>query len=155
MVVDIFADGRCGPGKNQHPAFAVIRLPGVRESELAYLLEGPLGPEKVDELGNTVKDTVGRRRDIIDRAKFALGDAAAWVVNKDATVQTTLTGVENLTTRVYDDAKTPAVISLAVNPMLATYRKTNNRVVAIQGRANAWLWRWIRKLLDWILFWRR
>lgn len=104
MVVDIFEDGKLGPGTQQHPKFVIVRVPGVTKDELSFLLEGPLGAEQDDGTGNMVRPVVSRRRDKLDRAKLPGTIRDQLDANREITLNVTAAQIQNYVTRIQEDA---------------------------------------------------
>lgn len=53
MAVDVFEDGRIGPGNEQHPRFIVIRIPGVPVEDVLDVIE---------EMEDQSREMIKRRR---------------------------------------------------------------------------------------------
>lgn len=128
MVVDVFPDGKLGPGTQQHPAFWIIRAPNISVEEvreILMLLEQQLGPEEVDPIIGVYRPPVGRRRDAFDTVKIPQSILNQLNANREYTTVADATQVANWITRKWPDNDGPQGRAAAMfAPVTLTARKT-------------------------------
>jgi hypothetical protein len=107
MVVDVFEDGRLGPGNEQHPAFWIIRAPNITVEEgkdLLELLREQEGPEELDPIGGgLIRPKIGRRRDAFDTVKIPQAILNQLEADREYTTAVNAAQVTSWITRFWPD----------------------------------------------------
>ena len=119
MVVDVFPDGKLGPGTDQHPKFWVIRAPNITVDEVRDLL-GLLDFQYT--LGTTT--VIGQRKDAFDTAKIPQPVLNQLNANREYTTAADALQVTNWITRKWPDQAPQGRAAAMFAPVTLTAHKT-------------------------------